>query len=81
MECRDLLDQDEMPAQNGRQPAASHGESASRRKAQRDSCVMLVELIDEIGDRDVNVRELHEALARLLLRYHAKTHNPAAACP
>jgi hypothetical protein len=39
---------------------------------------MVAELVDGIGDRDMNVRELHEALARLLLRFHAKTHSPAA---
>jgi hypothetical protein len=77
MEGRDGLDRAEMPAQNADHRAASHGES---RREGRTS-IMLVELVDEIGDRDMNDRELHEALARLLLRYHAKTHNRVGALP
>ncbi|SRR6266849_5114551 len=78
MSDRDGLDANEMPAQNPRHRAAPHGEGTSRTGAPRASSIMLVELVDEIGERDMNVRELHEALARLLVRYHAKTHNPPA---
>src|SRR5712691_4143845 len=69
MSDRDGLDANEMPAQNARHRAAPHAEGTSRTGAP-------VELVDEIGERNMNVRELHEALARLLVRYHAKTHNP-----
>jgi hypothetical protein len=79
-EGRDGLDQDEVLAENGRRPVAPH-EAVSRKETRRRSSIMFVELVDEIGDQDVNVRDFHEALARLLVRYHATTRNPVAALP
>lgn len=65
--ARAELDADGLPTENGR-----HG-TASDTAAMRDLPVMPVELISETGDRDINVREFHDALAVLLFRYHGRT--------
>lgn len=74
------LDGDLVPTENGARKVKRRATSRRgfvRVKSRRDSHVM-PEVVDGIGERDINVAELHEALATLLLRYRERIHSPAS---